>query len=161
MTTRNYDLMKWIGFAVIIALIDQITKYLATANLVYGDPHALIPGLNLTLFHNTGAAFSFLADQGGWQRWFFAILTTMISLGLIVWLKFLSHEERATRIAICLILGGAIGNLFDRLTWGYVIDFIQLYYSSWYWPIFNVADASITIGAVLLIFAGSHSEKAI
>ena len=161
MTTRNYDLMKWIGFAVIIALIDQITKYLATANLVYGDPHALIPGINLTLFHNTGAAFSFLADQGGWQRWFFAILTTMISLGLIVWLKFLSHEERATRIAICLILGGAIGNLFDRLTWGYVIDFIQLYYSSWYWPIFNVADASITIGAVLLIFAGSHSEKAI
>jgi len=160
LTTRNYDLMKWIGFAVIIALIDQITKYLATANLVYGDPHALIPGINLTLFHNTGAAFSFLADQGGWQRWFFAILTTMVSLGLIVWLKFLSHEERATRIAICLILGGAIGNLFDRLTWGYVIDFIQLYYSSWYWPIFNVADASITIGAVLLIFAGSHFEKA-
>ena len=161
MTTRNYDLMKWIGFAVIIAFIDQITKYLATTNLVYGDPYALIPGINLTLFHNTGAAFSFLADQGGWQRWFFAILTTMVSVGLIVWLKFLSHEERATRIAICLILGGAIGNLFDRLTWGYVIDFIQLYYSSWYWPIFNVADASITIGAVLLIFAGSHSEKAI
>ena len=160
MTTRNYHLMKWIGFAVIIAFIDQITKYLATANLVYGDPYALIPGVNLTLFHNTGAAFSFLADQGGWQRWFFAILATMISVGLIVWLKFLSHEERVTRIAICLILGGAIGNLFDRLTWGYVIDFIQLYYSTWYWPIFNVADASITIGAVLLIFVGSHFEKA-
>ena len=160
MTTRNCDLMKWIGFAVIIAFIDQITKYFATANLVYGDPHALIPGINLTLFHNTGAAFSFLADQGGWQRWFFAILATMISVGLIVWLKLLSHKEKAMRIAICLILGGAIGNLFDRLTWGYVIDFIQLYYSNWYWPIFNVADASITIGAVLLIFAGRNFEKA-
>ena len=68
MTTRNYDLMKWIGFAVIIALIDHITTHLATANLVYGDPHALIPGINLTMFHNTGAAFSFLADQGGYQR---------------------------------------------------------------------------------------------
>lgn len=161
MTTRNYDLMKWIFFAMMIAVIDQITKYLATTHLVYGDPKALMPSINFTLFHNTGAAFSFLADQGGWQRWFFATLTIMISVGLIVWLKFLSYKEIATRIAICLILGGAIGNLIDRLAWGYVIDFIQLYYSNWYWPIFNIADASITIGAVLMIFAGSSFEKGV
>jgi len=161
LTTRNYDLMKWIFFAMMIAVIDQITKYLATTHLVYGDPKALMPGINFTLFHNTGAAFSFLADQGGWQRWFFATLTIMISVGLIVWLKFLSYKEIATRIAICLILGGAIGNLIDRLAWGYVIDFIQLYYSNWYWPIFNIADASITIGAVLMIFAGSSFEKGV
>ena len=87
MTTRNYDLMKWLSFAMIITFIDQITKYLATSNLMYGDPRALLPGINFTLFHNTGAAFSFLADQGGWQRWFFAILTILISAGLILRLK--------------------------------------------------------------------------
>lgn len=160
MTTRNDDLMKWLSFAMIITFIDQITKYLATTNLMYGDPRALLPGINFTLFHNTGAAFSFLADQGGWQRWFFAILTILISAGLILWLKLLSHKEIATRIAICFILGGALGNLIDRLIWGYVIDFIQLYYSSWYWPIFNIADASITIGAILLICTGSSFGKA-
>jgi signal peptidase II len=151
--------MKWISLALAIAVVDQVTKDFATTYLAYGDPLAVISGVNLTLLHNTGAAFSFLHEQNGWQRWFFSILTVAVSLGLIVWLKRLPTREVTSHVAICLILGGAFGNLIDRVLLGYVVDFIQLYFSTWYWPVFNLADASITIGAILLIFKGPSFDK--
>ncbi len=159
MNILDGHLAKWIGFALVIAFLDQVTKYFATRHLSYGEPIAVMSGVNFTLLHNTGAAFSFLHDQGGWQRWLFVTLTLVISVGLIVWLKRLRKGDITTHIAICLILAGAFGNLADRLLWGYVIDFIQLYYSTWYWPTFNVADASISVGAALLIFKGGNGER--
>jgi signal peptidase II len=101
--------------------------------------------------HNTGAAFSFLAQAGGWQRWFFVGLTVIISTGLIIWLKKLSSAAKLEAISISMILGGAIGNVIDRLCHGYVIDFLDVYYGSYHWPTFNIADSAIVVGAALLI----------
>lgn len=107
---------------------------------------------NLTLLYNKGAAFSFLANAGGWQRWFFLILTTAVSIFIYFWLRKLKPHQRLQYTALALILGGAIGNLIDRAIYGYVIDFIDVYYGSYHWPAFNIADSAITIGAFLLIY---------
>jgi signal peptidase II len=111
----------------------------------------VLPSFNLMLTYNPGAAFSFLAGAGGWQRWFFLSLGTAISIALVVWLTRLRPEEKRLGLALALILGGAIGNLIDRAWLGQVIDFIQLYYDRWYWPTFNIADSAISIGAALLV----------
>ena len=110
-----------------------------------------LPFFNFTLMHNTGAAFSFLADQGGWQRWFFAVLALGVSLVLAVWLSRLKAHETWLALALSLVLGGAIGNLIDRVYYGYVIDFIDVYYNASHWPAFNIADSAISVGAVMLI----------
>ena len=101
--------------------------------------------------HNTGAAFSFLSDAGGWQRWFFAVLAAIVSIVIALWMARLKKHEMMLGIALALILGGAIGNLIDRIAYGYVIDFLDVYYQSWHWPVFNVADSAITLGVILLI----------
>jgi len=101
--------------------------------------------------HNEGAAFSFLADAGGWQRWFFSVLAFVISIVLIVWIKRLKTEEKMLAVSLSLILGGAVGNLIDRVRFGYVVDFIDVYYDAMHWPAFNIADSAITIGAVWMI----------
>jgi signal peptidase II len=101
--------------------------------------------------HNTGAAFSFLSEAGGWQRWLFAGLAVAISTAIAVWLTRLKKHETLLAVALALILGGAVGNLIDRLVYGYVIDFLDVYYESWHWPAFNIADSAITLGVMLML----------
>jgi signal peptidase II len=105
----------------------------------------------LTYVRNTGAAFSFLSDAGGWQRWLFAVLAILISIIIAVWLTRLKKQETLLAVALSLILGGAMGNLIDRLAYGYVIDFLDVYYQTWHWPAFNVADSAITLGVMLML----------
>jgi len=145
---------KWLGLAAGVILLDQLTKHLAQANLTYAEPLAVLPSFNLTLLYNRGAAFSFLSDAGGWQRGFFVVVSALASMALFFWLRKLKPEQWLLATALALVLGGAMGNLVDRLWLGHVIDFIQLYYRDFYWPAFNVADSSITIGAVLLVWDG-------
>ncbi len=152
-TGQSFLLMgKWFGLSVVVILLDQITKYLAETNLVYAQPLPVLPSFNLTLLYNPGAAFSFLSDAGGWQRWFFVTISLLASIFLVYWLRKLRPEQRMLALALSLVLGGAVGNLIDRLLLGHVIDFIQVYYQSFYWPAFNIADSAITVGAVLLVW---------
>jgi signal peptidase II len=147
----------WLSALVII--LDQATKYLAETLLTMHQPVPVLPSFNLMLTYNTGAAFSFLANAGGWQRWFFLGLGALVSIGLMAWLERLKPGEKWLAVALALILGGAVGNLIDRAWLGQVIDFIQLYYDRWYWPAFNIADSAITIGAVLLVLDSLWSRN--
>ena len=150
--------MLWISLLVII--LDQITKHLALNSLSLHQAVNVIPGFDWYLTYNRGAAFSFLAQAGGWQRWFFTITTIAISTVILFWIKRVPPEDKFTSVSLCLILGGAIGNLIDRVYLGYVIDFIQVWLGSYPWPAFNIADASISIGAVALILSSFiNSEK--
>jgi len=143
--------LKWLWLAAAVIAIDLGTKAMATAMLTYGQPVPVLPLFNLTLLHNTGAAFSFLADAAGWQRWFFVALAVVVSVVLVYWLKGLKRHETWTAIAIALILGGAIGNVYDRVVHGYVVDFLHFYWQDWHFPAFNLADTAITIGAGMMI----------
>ena len=134
-----------------VVALDQATKHLAETLLATHQPVPVLPSFNLTLTYNTGAAFSFLAGADGWQRWFFLGLGMAVSVGLIAWLWRLKPESSWLAVALALILAGAVGNLIDRAWLGQVIDFIQVYYDRWYFPVFNVADISINIGAALLV----------
>ena len=153
-------LKPWLWLSVLVILLDQATKTLAETLLVMHQPIPVLPSFNFMLTYNTGAAFSFLADAGGWQRWFFLGLGAAVSIGLIVWLHRLKPEEKRLALALALILGGAIGNLIDRAWLGQVIDFIQLYYDRWYWPAFNIADSAITLGAMLLVLDSFWTREA-
>ena len=148
--------MKWLWLSALTIVLDQLTKKIAEAELLLHKPVAVFPGFNFTLMYNKGAAFSFLSEAGGWQRIFFVSLSTAISIFLFFWLKQVTRDDKQKnnqplQIAIALILGGAIGNLVDRALTGEVVDFIQVYYSSYYFPAFNIADSAITLGAGLLI----------
>lgn len=154
-------MLKWLWLSVAVIVLDQLSKYLATDLLNYAEPVAVIPFFNLTLLHNTGAAFSFLSEAGGWQRWFFAIMAIGVSVGISIWLSRLDSKQRWLAIALALIVGGALGNLWDRLYFGYVVDFIDVYYQSYHWPAFNIADSAIFVGAGMLLidgFFGKPSE---
>lgn len=142
---------KWLGLAAVVVLLDQLTKLAAEYWLVFHQPVPVIPFFNLTLSYNTGAAFSFLADSGGWQRWFFAVLALAVSVFLVGWLRQLGDRDRWLSASLALVLGGAVGNLIDRLAYGHVIDFIHLYYERWSWPVFNIADTAITLGVIGLL----------
>ena len=153
--------LRWLWITLLIIVIDQASKYAAIQWLTLNQAHPVSPGFNLTLVHNPGAAFSFLRDAGGWQRYFFIILTTVISAGLLVWLARLPAGRAMLACALALVIGGAAGNLWDRLQHGYVIDFIEVYYDKWSWPVFNIADSAITVGALLLIldaFRGNRGQ---
>jgi signal peptidase II len=139
----------WLTLAVII--LDQVTKLLAEQHLVYGQPVGLIPQLNLTLAYNTGAAFSFLHDAGGWQHMFFIVIAVSMSIIILVILFRTPRKDLQLAISLWLILGGAIGNLIDRIRIQKVVDFIDFYVGNWHFATFNVADAAISVGAVLLI----------
>ena len=138
---------RWYLLALVIIGLDQYTKGLASGGLDYGRPVEVFSWFNLTLQHNTGAAFSFLSDAGGWQRWFFTGIAVVISAILVVWLYRAERGHWLLALSLALILGGAIGNLWDRLALGYVVDFISVHYAGRYFPAFNLADSAITVGA--------------
>ncbi|HKK16996.1 MAG TPA: signal peptidase II [Gammaproteobacteria bacterium] len=143
--------MKWLFLSLLIVLLDQASKFLASNSLELHVAVPMLPGLNMTLMHNTGAAFSFLSQAGGWQRWFFILLAAGVSIFITIWLAKLHPRQRWLACSLALILGGAIGNLLDRIMFGYVVDFIDVYYRDMHWPAFNIADSAITVGAILLI----------
>jgi len=143
--------LHWLWLVVLVFVLDQWSKHLAMAHLMLYEPLPIIPSLNLTLAENRGAAFSFLSTASGWQRWFFVVLALGVSTLLVVWLSRLNARQRLQASALAFILGGALGNVWDRMVYGHVIDFIDVYYADWHFPVFNIADSAITVGAVLLI----------
>ena len=145
---------KWLSLSALVIALDQLTKYIANHQLVYADPVAVTAFFNFTLLYNRGAAFSFLNDASGWQRWFFIVIALAAVVFITLWLRKVKSGQTMLALALALVLGGAIGNLIDRVWFGYVIDFIQLYYQDFYWPAFNVADSAISVGAVLLLWSG-------
>jgi len=140
----------WIVVLVLVA--DQLTKIWVIQNFTLGESIQLLPVFNFTYARNYGAAFSFLGDAGGWQRWLFTAIAIVVTCVLSVWLSRLQRTQLKLSLALVLIIGGAIGNLIDRSLYGYVVDFLHVYYQDWHYPIFNIADCAITIGAGLLIW---------
>lgn len=149
---RGLSLAQLYLLAALIVLFDQLTKFLCVSNLDYAVAHPVFPGFDLHLVHNFGAAFSFLGDAGGWQRWVLTGISAVASIFISAWLYRLPRGQWLVGLALACILGGAVGNLYDRWTLGYVVDFISIYYGEWRFATFNVADAAISIGAVLLGF---------
>ncbi|WP_047393696.1 MULTISPECIES: signal peptidase II [Chitinibacter] len=150
----------FLGLAALVLLLDQVSKHWIEAVFELYQVHEIIPGFfNLTLAYNPGAAFSFLADAGGWQRHFFTGLALVVSVVIVFLLKKHQHEPRYAT-ALALILGGALGNAIDRMIFGHVIDFIQLHYQQrWFYPAFNIADSAICVGAALLVIDSFKKEK--
>lgn len=140
----------WWWLAALVFVLDIVTKQVAEQVLVFAQPVYVLPVLDFTLLYNKGAAFSFLANEAGWQRWFFTGIAVAVSVMLISWLKKLPREHTWLPVALTLILGGALGNLFDRLMFGHVIDFISVHWQDSYFPAFNLADSAITIGAIMM-----------
>ena len=150
MATRRGSLAPWLAIAAAIVILDQITKAMILAAFQLGDAHRVTAFFDIVRAHNRGAAFSFLNDASGWQRWFFIVLGIAAAV-FIVWLLARHGGQRLFGWALALILGGAVGNVIDRLLHGYVVDFLQVHWGGAYFPSFNVADSAITVGAVLLI----------
>ena len=154
----------WLLLSLAIFVLDQWTKHVVVAGFEYREVLPVFTsggewGFNLTLAHNYGAAFSFLADQSGWQRWFFASLALVVGIALSVWLMRLSPAQKWLAAALSLLVGGAFGNLYDRVLNGYVVDFLDAYYGTYHWPAFNVADSAICIGACLLLIESFLDKK--
>jgi len=143
--------LMWLFLSLIILVLDQITKTWVSTHLSFNQPVNILPHFDLRLLHNTGAAWSILADQGGWQRWFLSALAIIVSIVIMVWLTRLDSKQRWLACGLALILGGALGNVMDRIIYGYVVDFIDISYQAWHWPAFNIADIGISIGAVMLL----------
>ncbi len=141
----------WYSLALVMVIADQGSKWLASVSLDYASPVPVFFWFNLTLHHNEGAAFSFLSGAGGWQRWFFSLLALSVSAAIAWWLTRPDARQRTLALGLSLVLGGALGNLVDRVRLGYVVDFISVHYRDWYFPTFNVADAAISVGAVFII----------
>ncbi len=149
----------WYGLAVALIVIDQLTKYWISNGLEMHTPQVFTSFFNFTLMHNYGAAFSFLSDAGGWQRYLLGGLAIAVSIGLIVWIARLPKDKIWEPIALAMVLGGAVGNLYDRITLGYVVDFIVVHYKEYYWPAFNVADMAISCGAFMLVVEAFRGKK--
>lgn len=143
----------------VVLIIDKISKVLASNYLFLGYPNKIFAGFNLTLVHNYGAAFSLLGDAGGWQRWFFIAMTIIIGIYLVIWLYKLPTKFSLTWLGLSLILAGALGNLGDRIALGYVVDFFDVYYKAWHWPVFNVADSAICVGSGLLLYSICYQDN--
>ncbi|HET6433052.1 signal peptidase II [Dyella sp.] len=153
--------LPWLTLSAAVIALDQLSKWWALVALQpAGMPHPVIPGLlDWTLAFNTGAAFSFLAQGSGWQRWFFVILAVVISVVLVVWLSRTARRDWRTAMPLALIIGGAAGNLIDRLHAAAVTDFIHVYWRQWSYPVFNLADCGISVGAVMLIVFGLRASR--
>jgi len=145
--------MGWLWFAIaaMVLLTDQLTKLWIVENYTYGAGDSITAFFNLVHVRNYGAAFSFLDNEGGWQRWGFSFFAAVISVVLVVWIARLSPQQKLEGLALGLILGGALGNLYDRVTLGFVVDFLDFHWSGWHFPAFNVADSGITLGAILIL----------
>jgi len=148
--SRSQSMLPWLALALIIFIADQMTKVLVMGYFRLGDSLTMTSFFNLVRAHNSGAAFSFLASAAGWQRWFFTVIGIAAAL-FIVWMLRSHAGQRLFSFALACILGGAVGNVIDRLLHGHVVDFLQFHWGGWYFPAFNVADAAITVGAVGLI----------
>ncbi|MEQ1635208.1 MAG: signal peptidase II [Methylococcales bacterium] len=144
-------MLKWLWLSLLVLILDQASKLAIVGSMPLYQSIPVLPMFNLLHVHNNGAAFSFLSEAGGWQRWFFAAMALIISVVLTVWLSRLQKAQTLLAVALALVLGGAIGNLYDRLAYGYVIDFLDVYYQNWHWPAFNIADSAITVGVALLL----------
>jgi len=166
----------WFSLALLIIIADQLTKYIASDSLSHAQPVAFLPYFNFTLLHNYGAAFSFLSDAGGWQRIFLGVVAFVVSVFLVVWMFCIKPEKKLEMLGLSLVLGGAVGNLWDRVYLGYVVDFVDWFYitdtsdclsffyyifssQSCHWPAFNIADSSIMLGAACLIIDMLFVEK--
>ena len=158
---------RWLGLSLVVIILDQMTKFIASANLSLYKPLSILPGINFTLMYNPGAAFSFLGDASGWQRWFFTAIALFVSLLILIWLHRLPSDDKWSLVALPLILGGALGNVIDRILYGHVIDFIDVFYKGkdclpgfsaylgdCHWPAFNLADSAIFISVVMLLIDG-------
>ena len=141
----------WLWVSAVVLVLDQWTKSMASSALELYVPNKITEFFNLTLMHNKGVAFSFLANQSGWQRYFITVVASLIVLWLLYWLIKNTRSQKLQNVALVLVIGGALGNIWDRVILGYVVDFVELHYQGYYWPAFNVADAAISVGAVLLI----------
>ena len=156
----NFTLSKskhiWLllGIALAVFVADQLTKLWIVNHYQYGASEAITGFFNLVRVHNFGAAFSFLNNEGGWQRWGFSIFAALVSLVILVWITRLTTQQKLEGLALALILGGALGNLYDRLTLGYVVDFLDFHWSGRHFPAFNIADSAISVGAVLILVEG-------
>ncbi len=150
MPKKNAGLMFWLVIALVVVLLDQASKITMSHFLLYGQSEAITSYFNLVMVYNKGAAFSFLSDQPGWQRYFFTGVSLIASL-FILWMLRRHPTQHLFCWALALILGGAIGNLIDRIAYGHVIDFLDVHVGGWHWPAFNVADSAITLGAILFV----------
>lgn len=152
--------LRWLWLSLLAIGLDQVTKLVVIAEMRLYESIPVIPFFNLTRVHNHGAAFSFLADAGGWQRWFFTLIAIAVSGLIFWWLTKTRRDQILLSMAFCLILGGALGNLIDRVVYGYVVDFLDVFYQGYHWPAFNIADSAIFLGAVLLfIDAFKNTEE--
>jgi signal peptidase II len=145
--------LRWLWLSVAIFVADQASKWAALVGLDHARPVEVLPFFDLTLLFNTGAAFSFLAEHDGWQRWFFVGLAGVVVAALLGWLAFVAIRDGRIKAGVSLVIGGAVGNVIDRVAYGHVIDFLDFHVAGWHWPAFNIADAAITIGVALIIWA--------
>jgi len=152
-------MLRWLWLSLAVVILDQLSKQLVESNFLVFEVLPVLPYLNLTLVYNEGAAFSFLSDQGGWQRWFFILIGLMVSLVLIIWINRLAVNQRLSAVALSLVVGGALGNILDRILLGHVVDFIDVYYREWHWPAFNVADSAISLGVILMLIDAVREER--
>jgi len=155
--------LSWLWLTLIFLIVDQVTKHQVAGSMELYQSIEVLSFFNITYVHNPGAAFSFLADQGGWQRWFFTAIAAIASIIFVVWLAKTPKQQKMLSIAFALLLSGALGNLIDRVLFGYVIDFLDFYIGNSHWPAFNVADSVIFVGAGLMIFdsfKNGNKEKA-
>ncbi len=149
---------RWLVVAAIVIILDQLSKAVINSHFIYGEVLAVTPFFNLVLAHNTGAAFSFLHDAGGMQRWLFSVIALVASVW-IVWLLRKHQSEKLFSFALAFILGGALGNLIDRIAYGYVVDFLDFHWAGYHFAAFNLADSAITCGAALLIWDGFKGKR--
>jgi signal peptidase II len=152
-------MLKWLGMSALVVGFDQASKRLVDASTQLFETIELLPFFQLTYVRNTGASFNFLAGAGGWQRWLFIGIAVSASLAIVYWLKQLPKRRNLEAAAWALVLGGAVGNLIDRIEYGYVIDFLDFFYHDWHFPAFNVADSAITIGVGLLLIDALKSSR--
>lgn len=145
--------------SILVIVLDQMSKTFILNSYIAYHPEKILSFLNITLAYNTGSAFSFLSEAGQWHKWFFISFASLMSVVIAVWLLCLKANEKLQAFGLSLILGGAVGNLIDRIRLGHVIDFIDVFYKNYHWPVFNIADCAICIGALLLVFQFVRPEK--
>ena len=159
-SSARSSVQVWYLITLIILFLDQISKTIIVKNFFYGESQAVSTFFNMVRVHNPGAAFSFLSDAGGWQRWALSGLAILVSIMIIIWLSRLTREKWLESLSLSMILGGALGNLWDRLTLGYVVDFLDFHWMSWHFPAFNLADSAISLGALILILDSILASRA-